>query len=753
MISLRYAICRTFILFTILTAVSLCPGLSEARQGQLTISLTANDYHILPGEDDFHQVQMEDFGSLLIPGKPQLPARTFSIALPPEAQVISVTVQPEPAAPIAGEFHIAPAPPSLPLTAESDLVVLKKIQWEQAYHSCYNSDQLFPEQPVLEMGTGAVRRYHFLRVAFFPLAYQPLSRRLWFTPRVEVQIDYRLAEGILEQKGLLQDMAAERLADQILVNYNQAKSWYPRPEMSKSLYDYVIITPPSLAPAVAPLMNWKMAIGRTPHVVTTAWIDSAYAGDDLPQKIRTFLREKYPQGQWGIQDVLIVADTDSIPMRICHVDPPAHANPTPTDYYFAELSQPDSLSWDSDGDGFYGEYQQDEIDFAPEVTVGRIPYSDTTTVGNICRKLVDFERDTGSWKQSALLLGAMANYENEDGGGWPRTDGATLMEVMSDSLLTGWSATKMYEDVGIHPSIYPHDDALTRNNVATHWSTGQYAVVNWSAHGNNAGAYRKYWRTDDGDSIPEMWEMSSPVFFQMGDESQLDDDYPSIVFSASCCNAKPGGPNVARSLLANGSAGIVAATELAWYNCGWMAPDDGGIASIDYHFFRYLLAQGETVGQALYDAKVYYHDYLFEAYPGDDIWSPQQNMMSLNLYGDPSLILEGVDVAPPAAVTDLKAILCDATIVLRWSAVTEDLYGNEETVSHYVVYRDSVPEFDPMSEDSIGFSWHTEFIDSASGVDLVGVNHYYVVRTVDMLGHKSSPSGAAGEFDRQLVSE
>lgn len=756
MTCLSWIIRRILVLLALLMAMELYPGLTQAQDDHLDIILEATDHRIVLSKDGFHQAEMEGFGSLLVPGKPKLPARVFSIALPPGAKVTSVAFDPEPPVVIPGEFRIAPVPPTLPLNQDARLKAVKTSQWEKAYRSCYGSDRPFPEQPTLHVGEGALRRYNFVRVAFFPLAYRPQSKKLLLTRQVRVQVNYRLADKELWERELLEDLAAEKLAARLLINYQQARGWYPQSPKSTSVHDYVIITIPSLVQAVAPLTAWKETIGRTPYVVTSDWIDSTYSGDDLLQKVRNFLRDKYPQPQWGIEDVLIVASVNDIPMRTCHVDPSSHSNPTPTDYYYAELSQPDSLSWDSDGDGYYGEYLEDDVDFAPEVYIGRILHNDTTSVQKICEKLVDFERDTGSWKQRALLLGAMSNYENEDTTGWPRTDGATLMEVISDSLLSGWTVTKMYEEAGIRPSIYPHDYPLTKENVEGYWSTGRYAVVTWNSHGNSWGAYRKYWATDDGDSIPESWEggeLVSSAFWGFSSANLLDDDYPSIIFAASCSNGQPEGISLAKSLLNNGSAGIVAATRLAWYNCGWAQPDDGGVASIDYHFFRYLLSDGETAGQALYHAKVYYHDYLFEAYPGDDIWSPQQNLLGLNLYGDPSLIREGIDVVPPAKVEDLVASLCDSAIVLNWSPVTTDIYGNEEMVAHYVVYRDTLPDFVPASQDSMGVAVGTSFIDSICGVGDADRNHYYAVKAVDALGHKSVPSTTVGEFDQPLRAE
>ena len=56
-----------------------------------------------------------------------------------------------------------------------------------------------------------------------------------------------------------------------------------------------------------------------------------------------------------------------------------------TDFYYAELSEPDSTSWDSNGNHQWGE-NSDPIDFHTEVNVGRIPWSTPSIVENICKK-------------------------------------------------------------------------------------------------------------------------------------------------------------------------------------------------------------------------------------------------------------------------------------------------------------------------------------------------------------------------------
>ncbi len=97
-------------------------------------------------------------------------------------------------------------------------------------------------------------------------------------------------------------------------------------------------------------------------------------------------------------------------MRYCYPDPTNHrfdifdwtSGEVPTDYYYADLSSSDADSWDLDGDGYYGEYEQDNPDFFPEVYVGRIPSNIQSRITYTLDKIVTFEQDTGEWKNNAL---------------------------------------------------------------------------------------------------------------------------------------------------------------------------------------------------------------------------------------------------------------------------------------------------------------------------------------------------------------
>ncbi len=588
----------------------------------MTITLDAGPVHFKNNTPT-----IQGFDKLQIPGTPILPAKSVVLALPPGSEVVSVDVRSNP--PVMLEHPgLQTAPPHLPLSRNKNVEdhVFERWQRNKAYlKSCNES---FPENSVYHSKMSHFRNIPFIRVTYFPLLVK--KHTLFHYSATHIAIHYIQHES----DNKIADWVSEDAA-RFFANWNMVKDYYDidTPEDSCS---YVIITKDSLFTAFDSLVMWKNSIGFRTRLMSFDSIIATYQGADGADRMRNFLIDKYES--WGIQYLLIGGNVDMIPMKVCFPDA-AHNYDTPTDYYFAELTD----DWDSDGDGFYGEYGEDSIGFVPEIIVGRFPYNDVNTLTSIVRKTIHFEIDTGDWKHRALLLGAFSNFENEDYSGWPDCDGAVLMEMMKDSLLAGWTYTRMYEGEGLCPSIYTHENTLTQEHVVTEWSTGTYAITNWSGHGNLFGAYRKYWLYDDGDSVPEYPEIVSEPFIDMISIQNLSDTHPSIVFAASCSNAE-GDDNIARSLIGNGASGIVAATSYGWYTPGWDDPSDGDIMSLDYYFYYYLIAESERVGDALFDAKVYYFNYLYfpDPWAGDPDWSPQQNLLDYTLFGDPSLVREGV---------------------------------------------------------------------------------------------------------------
>jgi hypothetical protein len=676
---------RIFILGGLAGLVSLGPSADSSADTNVdahSIILTSGEYRIV-NESTGQRVEMVGFGQVMAPGKPMLPAQTFSVLLPPGARVVSLEAIGIGTKDVPGRHRISPTPPMLPLTHSRELLESTQGEWEVSYRETYESDRGYPEEIARVTGSGTLRKYSYVSVSFCPFTYHALSGRLIHHDAAQVLIRYSLPipgsedERVIEE--LRWDTTADERASELFVNYEQMRGLYHPagpPARTLGTHDYVIVTHADLLGAItsSSFSGWKESLG---YGVATVLITDAeittQPGRDLAEQIRNFLRAYY--GPWGIQYVLLVGNYVTIPMRYCFADPGDHShnpgNPgapggsVPTDHYYADLSFPDDVSWDADGDGFHGEYGQDAPDFLAEVSVGRIPTNVQSRVTYALDKLVAFEQDAGPWKRQALHGGAILFYENQDHMVIPFRDGAVCLDLIENECMSGWSIEHFSEQSGLCPSTYPWPP-LSQASFTTAWRDGQYAVVNWAGHGSPDGAWRVVWEWDDGDGVPET--DGSDVFSYeafVADWVTLEDDYPSIVFAVSCNVGYPEPNNQGRlgvDLLTKpvfgASAGVISASRVAAVTGDWPTTL-GGAETICCEFNRHLimgLGGPKKVGDALYDAKYYSHTNY-----GWDHFREFWNLYDYNLYGDPSLAWQGiaptVDAEPLAGLSESHGTL------------------------------------------------------------------------------------------------
>jgi len=635
---------------------------SRLKGDDLTITVDASDYQITDG-DRGQRIEMEGYGYLMEPGKPMLPAKNLLIALPPGARVQSVQVKGIGATQLSGTYRIMPSPPILPLTdpsQSSQIVEKMQREWQRNKGAVYSSDQAYPKERGKLRRSGTLRKYSYASVCFYPFSYHAQSGRLIYYDCAQIKVKYHLPspDSWDAQRGeeMKWDHVADERASRLFINYEEIKHLYQpagsQPKAWQQTHDYVIVTTTELLNAIASsdFVTWKASLGYKVRIVFTTDTEiTTQAGGDLAEQIRNFLRTYY--GPWGIEYVLLVGDYATVPMRYCYPDSTNHLNgagnpaawpwagDVPTDYYYADLSSPDTLSWDSDGDGFRGECGQDSPDFLAEVYVGRIPTNNTTRITYTLNKMVSFEQDTGPWKNQALHAAAIAYYANEDHSGRELKDLATYIDLIETDIMSGWTISHYSEQEGLAPSAYPWSP-LNETAFIGDWRNGQYGVVNWGAHGWSSSAGRRIWSWDDGDNVPESNELSSPRFISI--YSDLDDDYSSIVFALSCMVGYPepnAWANLGIDLLTKPSfgscAGIVSGTRLVWVSKG------GGELHC-YEFNHYMIngpSEPEKVGDALYDSEFYINQtYSWDHYA--EYW----NLFTFNLYGDPSMVREGVSV-------------------------------------------------------------------------------------------------------------
>lgn len=642
------------------------PVAASAVRGELVLDITLpgiSSYDI-NAAGEYQVIQNEDMSDLYIPGKPLLPAKKYLVVLPPGSIADGVEVLRQEEEELPGPFRIKPAPAlRLLMPGKSDSHEESAREWQKNYESTYRSDKAYPEVAGSLAAKGTLRKYSYASVSVCPFNYHPESGGLSYFNSARIKVHYRLSQEESQAAHRIEDLTRDHLADEraaeLFVNFDQMKKLYAPAQsaygIERKTYDYIILTDESLAGFVtsSDFYQWKIDSGNAILVVlNTDPIITEQPGRDLAEQIRNCLRANYLT--WGVEHLLIVGDYETIPMRYCFPDPDDHyfnisdpytyVGEVPTDYYYADLSYSDELSWDSDGDGYYGEYGQDDPDFLADIYVGRIPTSQSSRVVYTLNKLAAFGQDTRAWKNSALQPGAILFFENQNYGGYPFCDGARLLDRIESDLLSGWTISRYSEQSGLRLSDYDWP-AISEVAFTSRWRNGRYSIVNWSGHGGPQGVGRTIWEWDDGDGVAESHELSSPYLISV--DSNLDDDYPSIMFAVSCLVGYPEPTqygNLGVDLLTKpsfgASAGVLSATRPAAISGDWPA-DPGGAESLSYEFNRHMISGpsgSQMLGTALYDSKFYSN----QNYGWDHIYE-YMNLFNYNLYGDPSMLREGAD--------------------------------------------------------------------------------------------------------------
>jgi len=655
------------------------------------------------------RIDIEGFSYLSVIGKPMLPVKNLLIALPSGCTFENVEVTAFYPVELPGLYDIMPYPMIYPLDMDRSLVESIQSEWYKNNENTYSANDVYPEEIVNLETVGSLRKYSYVSLSFCPFRYYPMSGRLFYIDSCEIVIQYTTASGKGNSQ-IIEDMNKDTLFDSkassLFINFDQIKEFYqPNDIVLSSTFDsfeYVVITSDDFVDLVSnsDFISWKTDLGFNVKIITLSdELITSQPGIDLAEQIRNFLREYYIS--WGVQYVLIVGDYTTIPMRYCSPNPDNLYGTVPTDSYYADLSYPDSESWNSNGDSFYGVYGQDNPDFLAEVYVGRIPTSDISRLAYTLNKIVTFEQDTGGWKNNALHGGAMLFYAHEDHD--PDIDfdidGARLVDFIENDLMNGWTTSHYSEHEGLSPSVYPFDP-LTEQAFTADWRNNQYAVVNWAAHGAPSSIGRVIWDWDDGDGIPEH-ENGELIWGRFLDTySNLEGDYPSIVFAVSCNVGHPEPDpdgNLGIDLLTKESFGaavaVCSATRGAAVSVNW-TETHAGAEALCYEFNHYMIngpSGPERVGNALYDSKFYVHHNF-----GWDHYYEYQNMFCFNLYGDPSLIQKGtsgnipeVDVIKPEPalyLANIKLLPFFTPIIIGKIDIEVEALANEGAIDYIEIF-------------------------------------------------------------------
>jgi len=284
----------------------------------------------------------------------------------------------------------------------------------------YSSNAPYPKSIYSKVGIQWKKGYQILVLNLYPVEYIPASRDVSYFEEMTVIVKTKPAQPNELFRGLVKDR--EEIIR--IIDNPEEIATYPQKQSLNEGYKYVIITSEELKDAnVTPnfydLINWRESKGLNGTIVTAEEIYSSFPGADNQEKIRNFI--KYAYLNWSTDYVLLAGDADDedvggesgdniVPVReLWNFEYDTEGYLIASDLYYACLDG----NYDADGDGIYGE-PEDDPDLMAEVYVGRAPVDSSEEVANFVNKVISYETASDPYLLETWMVGEKL-WEDGDG--------------------------------------------------------------------------------------------------------------------------------------------------------------------------------------------------------------------------------------------------------------------------------------------------------------------------------------------------
>ena len=479
------------------------------------------------------------------PGKPALPVKVVKLLIPSNEEVSTITIEVLETIVLPGNYPVFPMQHDIPISDRYETP-----EFTTPDSAIYYGTTPYPEMHVRLIHDGYLDgSNHVVTVGIQPVQFDPLTKDLILAESISFTLEFQPSAkqplNVQSRKSSLQEIYNTVLND--MITNNQDIPQYgvtplsltedmglPNTRTELPAYDYVVITSNALKPAFDEFISWKTRKGYNIGIVTTEEIYFEYPDgdiisgiDDDAGSIRQYLSEAYVQGTvW----VLLGGDFSVVPVRYgdkannsCPYDEWSYIV---SDLYFADFNG----DWDVDGIedcnddppvNRYGEKDDDDPDYNPEIFIGRLPCTN--------------EQDIYNWIEKVL------GYEQNPGGGDPSylTNGYWFQGA---GLSSNPNTVKNHYPISFTHDVWDNSTYHDGSEVISQMSNTPYGLIHWYAHGApnsvrtkpESQQYKRFFTHDDECT----WGYCSE---EEGDG--LDDltNYPNyaINYSISCDIANP----------------------------------------------------------------------------------------------------------------------------------------------------------------------------------------------------------------------
>jgi hypothetical protein len=244
--------------------------------------------------------------------------------------------------------------------------------------------------------------------------------------------------------------------------------------------DLLVLADKDFLDALKPLKEHKDYTGISTYVQSWQSLDKSFYGVDEPERVKRGIT--YYEEYCDTRYVMLVGDIDKFPTRYRWWGLPGQEYWGVSDLYYADLYKHDTGAfddWDDNNNGLFGEIEfipdgsinNDDIDFLPDVAVGRVPASTEAEVIAYVNKVINYELNT---KPSSTWFKRMALYT----GSWMSSANGIKDAIGADIAAESFSLIKRYWNftTGQPPPGVP-------NAIINDINSG-VGFVNYIGHGN-----------------------------------------------------------------------------------------------------------------------------------------------------------------------------------------------------------------------------------------------------------------------------
>jgi len=568
-------------------------GTKSAAPGEsLTFHLDPAEILAFPSEEGYDYLSVGDLAPTGKPGEPQLPMKTYVIALEKGTEVKGVEVVKGEYSYIQEKLNIVPVP--------------QPISWSNGPGGAfvpdkqvYSQNTLFPKK-LISYEVGSDNEHTYVYVRLHPVQYNPVKKEAVVVTDATINVYYATS-------------------NEYSVTTNAA--------MEMVSAESVIICPASLANEAESLRVFHEREGMTSAVVTTDSINSAYAAAEDPayagynnSKLSGYRSIRNYNYLLAKKIVSYLRDMNAHP-NLKYVTLLGDGLLVPPSYYFYDSAQGTAYDNWAPTDYFY---TSPDYDYTPNFRVGRLPVSDAAEASSMVNKVTSWwEYADWSTFRKAYLIGGKNDVTD------PICHGEKTPSILNNlEYLSGMCVGRCFHT----------DGTFNADCVKSALSTESVGMAFVHTHGSGQS-----WSVDSTGTLTGAVSSSDILAYPPNPQAP-------IVTSVSCLNGAADLDLVSRSfptslgeaLLKSKAGGIayLGTSRLGW-GSGLSYYEGGNLivgrtwysSGLNINCFRSYHEGAATLGDILYGAE---STYVQENIISADVLHMQQ-LFTFGLLGDPAL--------------------------------------------------------------------------------------------------------------------